>query len=265
MYAEFKTRETIEAELETICGVASSYSSTNMRFKDLSEYLKREHHYIYQALQGSPPSLLVETYYQENEDGEWQTVNLKHNRKERHPPNEAPFTWWQNSYDLDLYSTVVKNRQDAKAVLTKQAKIPASKQESYRNPYALPDQQVDIQDSFEGAEWEGFTLLDEESDTSDDSSSDEEIDVLSDKWIEPQTNRSIHELLDSEDPWNFSREERKLCLRYWAEDIIANEVPALVLLRAKLAEACARISSLQDQSNLAALQGAQIIGCTTTG
>lgn len=264
MYTEFTIREAIEAELETICRVASSYSSTNMRFKDLSEYLKREHHQIYQALQGSPPSLLVDTYNQENEDGEWQTVNSKYKRKGLHPPDEAPFTWWQNSYDLDLYSTVVKNRQDAKVALTREEKKPAE-QESYRNPYASLDQEGDIEDNTEAPEWEGFTLLDEGSEASEDSSSDEETDVLSDQWIEPRSSRSLHELLDSDDPWSFSREERKACLKYWAEDIIANEVPALVLLRAKLAAACARISSLQDQSNLAALQDAKIIGCTTTG
>lgn len=265
LYVEYSNREAIEKELTTLCSVASLYSSTDIKWTDIYSYLQDNDSEAFKSL-SSPPYHLVETFEMNNADG-WEEVQSKDNAGLK-SPQDMPFNWWKRGADIDLYRRILKSRTDRTAQRQQATQIAVS------NAF----QALDSDEESEGEEgangaltvgreqpaWvqEAFAAFKE---------IEEEEELPDENWgpspdkLEPRSKRSLEELQEVGDLWKCSKDERTRLLAYWTDEIVTTEVPRLARLRAKLVESKTRITALQDQTKLAILKKAKVIGCTTNG
>jgi hypothetical protein len=109
------------------------------------------------------------------------------------------------------------------------------------------------------------------------------------EFIRPVSNRTLEELLEDDEVWNYSQVERQRIARYWADEVIDEAgsfyqaqfklwldsmtdltlflwpVPLLATLRSRQQSIAEKIKSFKNQSKLETLKKADIIGCTTNG
>jgi hypothetical protein len=249
---QYTTRAQIEDELGNICTVASLASDTNVKWKALSSYLQR-HHPLHYALLLTPPEEVAISWDHHLQDG-WQVIG----QQQRPAPRDAPFDWWRQGWDLDL---LTGSQQEYE----RQVSLPSPTLASTSgNRFAAL---LQIDDSMPSFVRDLFTTREviDVGDVYHPASPGLSPPIVNCAWQAPRTNRPLVDLLESPDIWAFSEVERRAVVAHWVQSILSREVPKLAALRRAHHAVSDRINTLHDQTKLAVLRQAKVVGCTTNG